>query len=81
MGYGAVVGAVEEEGEDVGYDRFGSFFFEDVDEVVVGAWVVAGGDELAKRAVLLTQLDSLRIRRGVVGRMFDDERVLLWWRN
>ena len=48
---------------------------------VVGAWAAAGGDELAKRAVLLTQLDSLRIRRGVVGRLFDDERVLLRWRH
>jgi hypothetical protein len=35
---------------------------------------------MAQRAVLLTQLENLRIRRGIVGRYFDDERVLLRWR-
>jgi site-specific DNA recombinase len=43
-------------------------------------WVTAGADESARREVLLTQLESLRIRRGVVGRYFDEERVLLQWR-
>jgi site-specific DNA recombinase len=42
-------------------------------------WGLAGTDEAARRAVLLTQLASLRIRRGVVGRYFDPERVLLQW--
>jgi site-specific DNA recombinase len=43
-------------------------------------WDAVGTDELTRREILLTQLDSLRIRRGVVGRYFDDERVLLRWR-
>jgi len=43
-------------------------------------WAFAGADELARRAVLVTQLESLRIRRGVVGRSFDDERVLVRWK-
>jgi hypothetical protein len=42
-------------------------------------WHAADGDPLARRDVLLTQLGSLRIRRGVVGRYFDRERVLLTW--
>lgn len=47
---------------------------------VQDCWDAAGADELARRNVLLTQLESLRIRRGVVGRYFDEERVLLRWR-
>jgi DNA invertase Pin-like site-specific DNA recombinase len=43
-------------------------------------WAAVGTDETARRDILLTQLESLRIRRGVVGRYFDDERVLLEWR-
>jgi site-specific DNA recombinase len=43
-------------------------------------WDTAGADESARREILLTQLESLRIRRGVVGRYFDEERVLLQWR-
>lgn len=43
-------------------------------------WKAAGSDELARREILLSQLDSLRIRRGVVGRYFDEERVLLRWK-
>lgn len=43
-------------------------------------WAAAGADPLARRELLLTQLDSLCIRRGVVGRYFDEERVLLRWR-
>ena len=41
-------------------------------------WRLYGADE-ARRDVLLTQLDSLRIRRGVVGRYFDEDRILLAW--
>lgn len=37
-------------------------------------------DDLGRREILLTQLDSLRIRRGVVGRRFDEDRVQLRWR-
>jgi hypothetical protein len=43
-------------------------------------WEAAGADECVRRDVLLTQLESLRIRRGVVGRYFDEDRVLLRWR-
>jgi hypothetical protein len=43
-------------------------------------WDAAGADEVSRREILLAQLESLRIRRGVVGRYFDDERVLLRWR-
>ena len=43
-------------------------------------WVAAGVDEFAKREILLTQLESLRVRRGVVGRYFDEERIILRWR-
>jgi len=48
---------------------------------VLGSWAGAGDDELAKRAILLSQLQSLRIRRGVIGRSFDEGRVLLRWHN
>lgn len=51
------------------------------DLVVEEAWARAGHDEMARRAVLVSQLDSLRIRRGVVGRYFDEDRVLLEWRT
>jgi len=44
-------------------------------------WAVARLDENAQRRVLLSQIDSLRIRRGVVGRYFDEDRVLLTWRS
>jgi hypothetical protein len=47
---------------------------------VRACWDATGPNELAKREILLTQLVSLRIRRGVVGRYFDEERVLLRWR-
>lgn len=43
-------------------------------------WAAAGSDEEEKRTILLTQLESLRIRRGVVGRSFDEDRVILRWR-
>lgn len=44
------------------------------------SWDAAGADEVARREILLAQLESLRIRRGVVGRYFDDQRILLRWR-
>lgn len=43
-------------------------------------WAAAGENDSLRREILLTQLASLRIRRGVVGRYFDDQRVLLRWR-
>jgi DNA invertase Pin-like site-specific DNA recombinase len=43
-------------------------------------WDAAGTDDLARREILVGQLESLRVRRGVVGRRFDEERVLLRWR-
>ena len=43
-------------------------------------WRSAGADELARRMIFLTQLESLRIRRGIVGLYFDKSRVLLRWR-
>jgi DNA invertase Pin-like site-specific DNA recombinase len=43
-------------------------------------WNAVKYSEDSKRDVLLTQLASLRIRRGVVGRCFDEERILLIWR-
>ena len=44
-------------------------------------WAAARLDENAQRRVLLSQIESLRIRRGVVGRYFDENRVLLRWRQ
>lgn len=49
------------------------------DLVVEEAWARAGHDDNARRAVLVSQLDGLVIRRGVVGRYFDEDRVLLTW--
>jgi len=49
------------------------------DSTVQGRWSVVGLDEAARRNILLTQLAVLRIRRGVVGRYFDEERILLIW--
>ncbi|MGI5191116.1 recombinase family protein [Promicromonospora sp. CA-289599] len=43
-------------------------------------WKLAGDDEMARRAVLMSQLDILRVRRGVVGRYFDADRLVLQWR-
>jgi len=48
---------------------------------VQDSWDAAGANEIARREILLTQLGSLRIRRGVVGRYFDADRVLLQWRE
>lgn len=42
-------------------------------------WHAVGTDELARREIFVGQLDSLRVRRGVVGRRFDQDRVLLQW--
>jgi site-specific DNA recombinase len=53
----------------------------DGDLVVEEVWARAGHDDMARREVLLSQLDSLIIRRGVVGRYFDEDRVLLRWRE
>ncbi len=51
-----------------------------IGDLAVGeAWARAGHDDMARRAVLVSQLDTLVIRRGVVGRYFDEERVLLRW--
>jgi site-specific DNA recombinase len=44
-------------------------------------WAAAGSSDEARRDILLTQLDGLRVRRGVVGRYFDEDRVLLRWRT
>lgn len=44
-------------------------------------WAAASTSEMARREILLSQLDSLRVRRGVVGRYFDEDRVLLVWRE
>jgi len=53
-----------------------------VDGVTVqDRWAAARLDETAQRGILLGQIDSLRIRRGVVGRYFDEDRVLLMWRQ
>lgn len=49
------------------------------DLAVEEAWARAGHDDTARRAVLVSQLDTLVIRRGVVGRYFDEDRVLLTW--
>ena len=43
------------------------------------AWEAAGSDEVARRDILLTQLASLRVRRGIVGRRFDEARIVLHW--
>uniref|UniRef100_UPI003D8B7413 recombinase family protein n=1 Tax=Gordonia sp. B7-2 TaxID=3420932 RepID=UPI003D8B7413 len=48
---------------------------------VAAHWAAAGTSDEARRGILLTQLESLRVRRGVVGRYFDEERVLLRWRD
>ncbi len=44
-------------------------------------WAAAGTSDKLRREILLSQLGSLRIRRGVVGRYFDEERVLLRWHS
>lgn len=49
------------------------------DLTVEEAWARAGHDDMARRAVLVSQLNTLVIRRGVVGRYFDEDRVLLRW--
>lgn len=43
-------------------------------------WVAAGSDDLERREVFLSQLETLSIRRGVVGRSFDEQRVQILWR-
>ena len=44
-------------------------------------WRRAGADDDARREVLLSQLGSLRIRRGTVGLRFDKARILLTWQE
>lgn len=44
-------------------------------------WAAAGSNDEARRDILLTQLECLRVRRGVVGRYFDEDRVMLVWRG
>jgi DNA invertase Pin-like site-specific DNA recombinase len=44
-------------------------------------WQRAWGSDEEKRAVFRSQIDSLRIRRGVAGRRFDADRVLIQWRT
>jgi site-specific DNA recombinase len=51
------------------------------DSTVRERWEQDGTNETARREILLSQLEILRIRRGVVGRYFDEERVLLRWRE
>ncbi len=46
---------------------------------VKALWAAAGSDEEEKRTVLLSQLESLRVRRGVLGRSFDEDRVIVRW--
>lgn len=46
---------------------------------VADHWGAAGSDDLQRREILLTQLRGLRVRRGVVGRYFDEDRVLIEW--
>jgi DNA invertase Pin-like site-specific DNA recombinase len=58
--------------EDRGDDPLG-------DSTVRDRWGAVGTNHMARRDILLTQLDTLRIRRGVVGRYFDEPRVLLCW--
>ena len=44
-------------------------------------WQRAWGSDDEKRAVFCSQLESLHIRRGVAGRRFDADRVLIQWRT
>lgn len=48
------------------------------DGTVLDQWKRAWNNDPAKRQVLLSQLDHLRIRRGKAG-IFDPERILLEW--
>ena len=50
-------------------------------QTVVEAWAYVGENQAARRELLLAQLASLRIRRGVVGRRFDPDRALITWRR
>lgn len=51
-----------------------------LDATVAQYWRLWKDNPKGRRDVLLSQLDTLRIRRGVVGRYFDKDRVLLVWR-
>lgn len=37
-------------------------------------------DDREKRHILISQVEQLRVRRGVVGRYFDEDRILLTWK-
>jgi DNA invertase Pin-like site-specific DNA recombinase len=50
------------------------------DSTVRDQWRAAKRNPSARREILLTQIDSLRVRRGAVGR-FDPKRVRLKWRT
>jgi DNA invertase Pin-like site-specific DNA recombinase len=47
---------------------------------VADSWDRAHRDDETRREILLSQLEILRVRRGVAGRRFDSDRVLLQWR-
>ena len=47
---------------------------------VAGMWAYVGENPKARREVLLSQVESLRVRRGVVGKYFDADRILLTWK-
>lgn len=49
------------------------------DATVADYWNLTAFDALQQRDVLVSQVEELRIRRGVVGRQFDKDRVLLTW--
>jgi DNA invertase Pin-like site-specific DNA recombinase len=46
---------------------------------VADQWDLAHRDDEARREILLDQIGTLRVRRGVVGRVFDPARILLTW--
>ena len=47
---------------------------------VSGEWAYVGENPNARREILISQVESLRVRRGVVGRQFDADRILLTWK-
>lgn len=51
------------------------------DATVEDQWKRGWANDKARRDVLASQVQSLRIKRGVVGRRFDPDRVLLTWKT
>lgn len=51
------------------------------DATVAQYWRLWKDNPKERREVLLSQIDTLRVRRGVVGRNFDKNRVLLVWKS